>query len=183
VLFFDRFDMEVFDVQQRDIHGGSFRLYVRRKNVSAAPVADTIEQILASEERNKLHDLARLRAFADAVAENRTELRHLLMTLKQGGKRIAGVSAPAKGMTLLNYCGFGRDVLEFVAEKSKIKIGRYTPGTHIEVVSDEMLVQEAPDYALLLAWNFAGEIMSNLSEYMAKGGKFIIPIPKPRIVG
>jgi hypothetical protein len=86
-------------------------------------------------------------------------------------------------MTLLNYCHIGSDTLEFVTEKSRLKIGRYTPGAHIPVVADEALLANMPDYALLLAWNFADEIMGNLSEYRAAGGQFILPIPSPRIVG
>jgi hypothetical protein len=86
-------------------------------------------------------------------------------------------------MTLLNYCSLGSDFLDFVTEKSRLKIGRYTPGVHLEVVPDDMLLTHQPDYALLLAWNFAEEIMNNLKEFSDRGGKFIIPIPTPRIVG
>jgi hypothetical protein len=86
-------------------------------------------------------------------------------------------------MTLLNYCRIGGDTLEFVTEKSRLKIGRYTPGAHIPVVADDALLANMPDYALLLAWNFADEIMGNLSEYRAAGGQFVVPIPAPRIVG
>jgi hypothetical protein len=85
-------------------------------------------------------------------------------------------------MTLLNYCDLGKDVLDFVTEKSRLKIGKFTPGQHIPVLPDEALMEEKPDYALLLAWNFAEEIMGNLSEYHDAGGKFIIPIPTPRIL-
>ena len=85
-------------------------------------------------------------------------------------------------MTLLNYCRIGPELLDFVTEKSQLKIGRFTPGTHIPVVSDEELIKQKPDYAVLLAWNFATEIMNNLSEFTRGGGKFIIPIPTPRIV-
>jgi hypothetical protein len=95
---------------------------------------------------------------------------------------LAGVSAPAKGMTLLNYCRIGPELLDFVTEKSRLKIGRYTPGMHIPILPDAALVERRPDYALLLAWNFADEIIENLREYRDKGGKFIIPIPEPRIV-
>jgi hypothetical protein len=86
-------------------------------------------------------------------------------------------------MTLLNYCGIGTEILDFVTEKSTLKIGRYTPGMHIPVVSDGELVKDPPDYALLLAWNFADEIMNNLRAFSNQGGKFILPIPTPTIVG
>ena len=106
----------------------------------------------------------------------------MLKSIKREGKSIAGVSAPAKGMTLLNYCRIGTETLDFITEKATLKIGKYTPGSHIPIVGDSELVKRMPDYALLLAWNFADEIMKNLDEYRRKGGKFIIPIPSARIV-
>jgi len=124
-----------------------------------------------------------LQRFAEGVAQNKRDLLWLLRSLKQQGKRIAGVSAPAKGMTLLNYCRIDGDLLDFVTEKSQLKIGRYTPGAHIPVVPDSELLAKQPDYVLLLAWNFADEIMRNLDEFRRGGGKFIIPIPSPRVVG
>jgi hypothetical protein len=121
-------------------------------------------------------------SFSNNVKQNRSDLMSLLYSLKSDGKRIAAVSAPAKGMTLLNYCGIGKNILEFVTEKSNLKINKYTPGGHIKVLPDSALVTEEIDYALLLAWNFKDEIMGNLSEYRDAGGKFIIPIPNPTIV-
>jgi SAM-dependent methyltransferase len=183
VRFFREFGMEIFDAQLRDIHGGSIRLFVRRIGSATTPVAGIVEQMLANEERERIHELDTLKRFAQNVAANRDALRQLLTSLKESGNRIVGVSAPAKGMTLLNYCSIGPDLLDFVSEKSALKIGRYTPGGRIEVVPDDMLLTHQPDYALLLAWNFAEEIMANLKEFSDQGGKFIIPIPTPRIVG
>ena len=123
-----------------------------------------------------------LKKFAKAVERHRDELVWMLRSIKREGKRIVGVSAPAKGMTLLNYCKIGSETLDFLTEKSHLKIGKYAPGTHIPVLPDSELIKQLPDYALLLAWNFADEIMKNLDEYKKKGGKFIIPIPTPKIV-
>lgn len=181
IPFFARFGMRIFDIKEVDIHGGSFRIFVDR--AVRAPDERLIEGFLAREEREGAHDVRRLRRFAGQVSENRTQLTELLRDLRASGKRIACVSAPAKGMTLLNYCRLGPETLEFVTEKSRLKIGRYTPGTHIPVVPDAELLAQRPDYALLLAWNFAAEIMENLREYRAAGGQFIIPIPEPRVVG
>lgn len=183
VRFFRQFGMEIFDAQLRDIHGGSIRLFVRRIGTSANPVAVVVDQMLANEERERIYELDTLKQFAENVAKNRKALRELLISLKNSGSKIVAVSAPAKGMTLLNYCSLGTDFLDFVTEKSRLKIGRYTPGTHIEVVPDDMLLTHQADYALLLAWNFAEEIMNNLKEFSDRGGKFIIPIPTPRIIG
>jgi hypothetical protein len=171
--------MEVFDIQERDIHGGSFRVFITRKG--KMPIMPVVNQFLAREEEMGLYDLTRLNKFSAAVEKNRQDLTWLLKSLKHEGKRICAVSAPAKGMTLLNYCRIGTDTLDFITEKSTLKIGRFTPGAHIPVVPDDELLRQRPDYALLLAWNFAEEIMENLKDYRQGGGKFIIPIPCPRI--
>ena len=106
----------------------------------------------------------------------------LLNKLKKEGKQIVAISAPAKGNTLLNYCKIDSKILNYVTERNPLKIGKFTPGMHIPVFSDKKLLEDQPDYALILAWNFADEIMQNNLEYKKKGGKFIIPIPDPRIV-
>jgi hypothetical protein len=140
-------------------------------------VVESIEM----ERSEKLRDLAMLAGFAGKVERNKAQLNSLLHKLKDEGKRIVGVSAPAKGMTLLNYCHIDRQILDYVTEKSKLKIGLYTPGGFIPVHPDSRLLQDRPDYALLLAWNFADEIMRNNQTYRDQGGKFIIPIPSPNI--
>ena len=178
--FFQRFGMEVFDVQQTEIHGGSLRIFVSR--TGRKTVSPEVARLVAHEEETGLHTEETLSAFAGAVEQNRKDLLGLLYRIKIEGKSIVGLSAPAKGMTLLNYCGMGKEVLDFVTEKSPLKIGRFTPGGHIPVVPDEELLRVQPDYALLLAWNFAEEIMRNLDEYRRAGGRFIIPIPTPRVI-
>ena len=178
--FFERFSMDVFDVQQVDIHGGSMRVFVDR--IGRRPINPVVRQMIDREQSEGTHDIKRLRKFADAVSANRDALRELIYGLKREGARLALLSAPAKGMTLLNYCRFGPEIFEFATEKSTLKIGRSTPGAQIPVVSDEELMRQRPDYALLLAWNFAAEIMQNLREYALKGGRFILPIPTPRVV-
>ena len=180
VPFFERFGLEIFEIEQVDIHGGSFRVYVGKKG--QRPVSNIVEKLLKEEENKKLYSHELLDDFAKKVLQNKKDLTWLLHSLKKEGKKIAGVSAPAKGMTLLNYCGIDNDILDFVTEKSTLKIGRFTPGTHIPVVEDNELLKEKPDYSLLLAWNFADEIMKNLDGYRKQGGKFIIPIPTPKIV-
>jgi hypothetical protein len=178
--FFGKFGLEVFDIEEMDIHGGSFRVFVGKK--STRPVSAKVGSMLERERTMGMYDHDKLNQFAKRVETNKRELTWLLHSLKHQGKSIVGVSAPAKGMTLLNYCGIDRHILDFVTEKSKLKIGRYTPGAHIPVVADSALMEDKPDYALLLAWNFADEIMKNLEGYRAAGGKFIVPIPHPRIV-
>lgn len=181
IPFFKSRGLEVFDVRMQSIHGGSFRVFVGRPG--RHKITSRVKETLRDEAKRGLHEEKTLRRFAAAVAKNREDLNWLLQGLKHKGKRIVAVSAPAKGMTLLNYCRIGTETLDFVTEKSTLKIGRFTPGSHIPVYADSKLLEEMPDYALLLAWNFSKEIMANLKEYTKRGGKFIIPIPRPRIVG
>jgi len=180
VPFFARHGMEMFDIEQRDIHGGSFRVFVAAQG--QWPVSETVGDLIRQEVENGTYTREVLARFAEAAKKNKEDLVWLLLSLKRKGGRIAAVSAPAKGMTLLNYCKLGLDVIEFVTEKSQLKIGRFTPGAHIPVVPDSELLARQPDYALLLAWNFSDEIMNNLQEFRRRGGRFIIPIPTPQIV-
>lgn len=178
--YFKRFGLELFDVTHVSIHGGSLRYYIG--HAGAHEVAPVIEEYLSKEDDFGLYKLEVLHAFAERVKKQRFDLLNLLLSIKQKGKRIVGVSAPAKGNTLLNYCHIDTAFLDFLTEKSKLKIGRFAPGTRIPIYDDEKLLEEQPDYALILAWNFSEEIMRNLSVFKERGGKFIIPIPEPRII-
>lgn len=180
INLFKKLGMEVFDVETHPIHGGSLRVFAARKGVF--PIAPSVYALLKDEEKYSIHSLPTLKKFAQRVKQNSYKLVSLLRNLRGRGKTIAVVSTPAKGMTLLNYCRIGPELIGFATEKSKLKIGRFTPGTHIPIFSDSELLKRQPDYALLLAWNFAEEIMKNLKEYKKRGGKFIIPIPKPKII-
>ena len=180
VPFFKKHGMEIIKVEQKDIHGGSIRIFV--SNVDNYKVHESVSMIIKLEKEEKLRDRNALLHFAKRVEKNKAELNLLLHQLKSQSKRIVAVSAPAKGMTLLNYCKIDRQVLDYVTEKSKLKIGLHTPGDYIPVYPDSKLLEDMPDYALLLAWNFSKEIMNNNKEYRDRGGKFIIPIPTPTIV-
>ena len=177
---FNRFGFEVFDVDEVSIHGGSIRIFVCRKDQHI--IKKSVNQIFKKEEKANLFNISRLNLFSEHVKEHKKQLRELLLEIKKQGKSIAAVSAPAKGMTLLNYCEIDSNILDFITEKSSLKIGKYSPGAHIPIFSDNKLFEKKPDYALLLAWNFADEIIENLSEFKNSGGKFIIPIPKPKII-
>lgn len=179
-ILFYKFDMEIFDIKEVSIHGGSLRYFVGRRG--DYPVSENVKRLVNLEEKKKIYDIDRLKDFAKNVEKNREELTWMLKSLKHEGKRIVGVSAPAKGMTLLNYCKIGTETLDFITERSSLKIGKYTPGTHVPILPDSELTKQKPDYALLLAWNFANEIIENLRDYKAVGGKFITPIPKPHVV-
>ncbi len=177
--YLKRFGLELFDIKKSPIHGGSMRYYIGLKGKH--PVKKSVNLCLTDEEKD-LYSEKKLKNFASKVKNQRTALLNLIMDLKKQGKTVVGVTAPAKGNTLLNYCKLDVNYLDFLTEKTQIKIGRYSPGMHIPVYSDDHLLKKKPDYALILAWNFADEIMANLSEFKKQGGKFIIPIPKPKII-
>lgn len=179
VLYFKKFGLELFDVAHRDIHGGTLRYYVG--HAGKHEISNSISNALTAEDEFGLYDKGRLTQFADEVFAQRRDLRTMLESLKAEGKRIVGISAPAKGNTLLNFCGIDTYLLDFLTEKSEFKQELYTPGTHIPIYRDTKILEVQPDYALILAWNFSEEIMKNMQEYQNKGGKFIIPIPHPII--
>lgn len=172
-VLFEKYNMEIFDVQNVDIHGGSLRYFVARRGVY--PTCTAVDGFLEMEQREI--DLVKLENFAYRVKESREKLIWFLLCLKRARKTIAGVAASAKGSTLLNYCGID---LPYIAEKSSLKVGKYSPGRHIKVISDEEMIKDAPDYALMLACNFQGSIVPILREKGFKG-KFILPLPSPEI--
>ena len=175
------FGMEVFDIDPLpNHHGGSMRVYGQKKG--ARPVAPIVEEWSERERAAKLYSKETYVDFASRVQRIRDELVKMLRDLKRRGARIAGAGAPAKGNTLLNYYGIGPETLDWIADRNELKHGLYTPGMHVPVVGPERILEEQPDYLLVLAWNFADEIIEQQSEYKRRGGKFILPIPEPRIV-
>jgi len=180
IRFFKKFNLEIIDVQQRDIHGGSIRVFISgRYNYK---IKNSVLKICKLENKDKLNSKNTLINFQKKVIQNRIELTLLLSKLKKMKKKIIILTAPAKGMTLLNYCKIDKDIVDFATEKSSIKQGLYTPGANIPVYSDDKILKSKPDYALLLAWNFSKEIIKNNVKFFKIGGKFIIPIPKIKII-
>lgn len=175
---FRRHGLAVIDVAQVPIHGGSLRIAV---GAEQAP-SERVHAMLAEEQRLGLDRLAYYSAFGDRVEALRAQLLQVLHDLKAEGNRIAVYGASAKGSTLLNYFGIGQETLEYVVDRSTAKQGRFTPGTHLQICPPQRLIEDRPDYVLLLTWNFADEILAQQAEYRQLGGRFIIPIPAPRIV-
>jgi hypothetical protein len=136
---------------------------------------------LLEDESHWVRDAALYASFGARVESLRTELVGLLDTLKDAGKRIAVYGASAKGSTLMNYFGIGSERLDFVVDRSTVKQGFYTPGTHLKICDPARLLEDQPDYCLLLTWNFAEEVLKQQSQYRQRGGKFIIPIPEVRV--
>ena len=169
-------------VERLPIHGGSIRLFAAHAKMAPPYDRAEVERMLAEERDWGVGHAAPYDAFAARVVEWKREILALLARLKGEGRRLAAYGAAAKGATLLNYAGIGRETLDFVADRSTYKQGKLMPGAQIPIRPPAALLEEMPDYVLLLAWNFAEEIMAQQAEYMARGGRFIIPIPKPRVV-
>ena len=163
------------------VHGGSLRMYAGRQE-DYSNHSDQVLKMVEEEERMGLKDLGRYQRFAQLVEQTRSDLVRLLTSLRREGKIIAAYGAPAKGNTLLNYCAIGTDLITYTVDKNSLKIGMYTPGMHLPVLPVNTLLERLPDYVLILAWNFADEIMRQQAEYHQRGGRFIIPIPEPVVV-
>lgn len=171
----------IVDVEHLSIHGGSLRFFASLDHGHVSP-SSAVQAMLASESTAGMDDIAFYRDFGHKVEHLRTDLLALVKDLKSQGARIAVYGASAKGSTLLNYFGIGQETLEYVVDRSTIKQGHYTPGTHLLIHAPEKLLQDMPDDVLLLTWNFADEILAQQATYRRRGGKFIIPIPELRIV-
>ena len=176
----ERHNLEVVDVERLPLHHGQIRLWIQRRGVSA--VRASLERLGHQESVCGLDRLETYQRFAGRVGQLKSDLLRLLKKLRQEGKTLAAYGAPAKGMTLLSFLGLGPDTIHYIADRSPLKQGRFTPGSHIPIVTPERLLRERPDYVLLLAWNFAEEIQQQLSGYREQGGHFIVPVPEVQIV-
>lgn len=161
------------------IHGGSLRAFAVS---SPTPADPTVEVLVAEEERAGVTQADYYRRFAAAVERHCADVRHRLRVLVDEGYRLAAYGAAAKGTVLLNAAGIGTETLEFVADRSPYKQGRLMPGVHVPIVAPEHIVESMPDYVVLLAWNFADEIVSQQQEYLRRGGRFILPVPGLRTI-
>jgi hypothetical protein len=177
---FDRFGLHVVRAERLPIHHGQLRVFVQRKD--QGPVDGTVAAILDGERKAGLPGLEPLKAFATATYRIRDDLQKALAELRAAGKRVGGYGAPAKGNTLLTFLGLGPDQIDWIADRSPLKQGRVTPGTHIPVVPTERILADMPDSLLLLAWNFADEILAQQDEYRRRGGRFIVPVPEVRFL-
>ena len=175
---FERHGLRIRDLRELSIHGGSLRLFVGRGGVQG----DSVRSALQSEFNHGLHKFSFYRNFQEDVERLRDELVALLTSLKGAGHSIAAYGASAKGSTLLNYTGIGVDLLDFVVDRNTHKQGKFMPGQHIPIYGPERVLSNRPDFLLLLAWNFAEEIMTQQAEYKELGGRFIVPVPSPAIV-
>ena len=173
--------MELVDVQPQSTHGGSMRYFLA--HAGAYPVRDSVFRLLEREKALGLDRLSTFETFRKQVERSRTGLVGLLRDIKSQGKRIVGYGATSKSTTILNYCGIGPDLIEYISDTTPIKQGKYSPGMHIPIRPYEDFKASPPDYAVLFAWNHAEEIMAKEKSFMAQGGRWIVHVPKVQVLG
>ena len=177
-----RHDMELVDVEQISLHGGSVVIHMRRKGIAGKP-SDRLTRLLERERQSQMSDPQRLKRFAADVREWKKRFEGLIGQLRDSGASLIGYGAAAKGNTLLNYCSAEAKSLHYILDRSSHKHGRYTPGTHIPVEdADRWTKGSRPTHMVILAWNFKDEIMAQMKPFADLGGRFVIPIPEPQVI-
>jgi hypothetical protein len=174
---FARHGMVLFDVDELPTHGGSLRIYGRHAEDSSKPVTPAVERMRAREQQAGLDGLGAYRQFANQVADTKCAVLEFFIAAKRAGKRVAGYGAPAKGNTLLNYCGIRTDMMGFTVDRSPHKQGMLLPGTHIPIRAPDAIFEARPDYVFILPWNLKDEIAEQMARIRDWGGKFAVPIP------
>ncbi|MGH2759690.1 MAG: methyltransferase domain-containing protein [Actinomycetota bacterium] len=178
---FGRHGLRLVDVERIPIHGGSLRVFVARADSAQEP-QPAVRRLLDEERRLGVDTLEFYDGFQTRVTRHGQVLRSLLEELRYQGRVIAAYGASAKGTILLNACGIGRETISFVVDRSPVKQGLFLPGSELPVVEPERLLEVRPDVTMLLAWNFADEILSQQADYRARGGRFLVPVPEPRMI-
>jgi novobiocin biosynthesis protein NovU/D-mycarose 3-C-methyltransferase len=172
----------IFDVQRLGVHGGSVRLFAQGPR-SRWPATGALADMIDLERARGVRSVETYRAFARSVRRIREEARALLGGLNENGHRVAGYGAAAKGNTFLNYCGLGPEDVAYIVDRNPLKNGLFSPGAHIPVRPPAALVSDRPDYLLILPWNWKDEIIAEQRPFAEAGGRFLVGIPRPRILG
>jgi hypothetical protein len=176
--------LELFDVEELETHGGSLRMFARRRGAAAdarLEVSERVERVLAAERAAGLLEVATYRRFQARVQATKRRLLEFLIQARDEGRSVVGYGAPAKGNTLLNYCGVGTDLLDYTVDRSPHKQGRFLPGSRIPIHAPERLRETRPDYVLILPWNLETEIVEQQAEIREWGGRFVVAIPEVRV--
>jgi len=173
--------LTLFDVEELGTHGGSLRIFGRHAENSALPVTARANELRKREINEGFAKLETYSTFTEKVKETKRGLLEFLINAKRAGKTIVGYGAPGKGNTLLNYCGIRQDFMDYTVDRSPYKQGKYTPGTHIPILSPDRIRETKPDYVLILPWNLKDEISEQMAYIREWGGKFVTPIPEVRV--
>jgi 2-polyprenyl-3-methyl-5-hydroxy-6-metoxy-1,4-benzoquinol methylase len=174
--------LTLFDVEEIPTHGGSLRIYARHAANRALAVRERVAELRERERGAGLERPGTYRKFAEQVKATKRSLLKFLIGARESGKNVVGYGAPAKGNTLLNYCGVRSDLLEFTVDRSPHKQGRFLPGVHIPIYAPEKIMQTRPDYVLILPWNLKDEIVGQMADIRAWGGRFVTPIPETTVL-
>ncbi len=179
---FAKHGLALFDVEELPTHGGSLRIYARHAADGTKPVEARVGALKAKEKRAGLDRIDAYRSFDERVKRCKRRLLEFMVRAREEGKRIAGYGAPAKGNTLLNYCGLRSDVIDFTVDRSPHKQGRFLPGTHIPILHPDRIREARPDYLLILPWNLKEEVMAQMAHIREWGGRFVVPIPEVAVL-
>jgi hypothetical protein len=174
--------LTLFDVEELPTHGGSLRIYACHTEATDLPVEPRVSQLRAREQAMGFDTLERYSNFAAEVQQIKHDLLEFLIHARRSGKTVVGYGAPAKGNTLLNYCGVGLDFIEYTVDRNPHKQGHYLPGTHIPIRSPEAIAETRPDYLLILPWNLKDEIIRSEAYIGEWGGQFVVPIPQLQVL-
>ncbi len=171
-------DLRVWDVEELPSHGGSLRIFVCHEGNQARQTTHRVDDLLAEEEKAGLMKPEAYEKFAERVHQMKRAILSMLIDIADRGEKVAGYGAPAKGNTLLNYCGIGPELLPYTVDLSPHKQGRYLPGTRIPIHAPERIVEDRPDWVWILPWNLKKEIARQMSEVKSWGGRFIVAVPR-----
>ena len=182
-LFMKKFDMEIFDVQfVPGIRSGSVRFYSRNIGKRSEKVSLSVHDMVKYEEEKGFEKIETYTKYAEQVRLTKNKIIELLKNLKKEGKEVIGYGASGRGTIIMNFCGIGKEYIEFVVDDAPAKHGFFTPGTHVPIKPWSFIDQaNPPDYAILFAWAFTEEVLKKRQDFINKGGKFIIPLPKVRV--
>lgn len=174
--------LRVFDVEQLSTHGGSLRIYACHADYAGHPTTRRVSELIQIERASGLDRLEGYVAYPERVKRVKRALVTFLIDVHDRGRSAVGYGAPAKGNTLLNYCGIGTDLLRYTVDRSPHKQGRFLPGTHLPIFAPDHVRETRPDYLVVLPWNLRDEIIEEMSYIREWGGKFVIPIPELAVV-
>jgi SAM-dependent methyltransferase len=170
--------LRIFDVEELSTHGGSLRVYACLSENDSMPVHTSVRQLRDREKAEGMAEIGKYLAFAERVKVAKYNILDCMIRIKRNKKSVVGYGAHAEAHTLLNYCGFGTDFLDYIADRNPAKQGRFMSGTHIPILHPDKIKETKPDYVLILAWNIKREIMSQLSCVGEWGGQFVVPLPE-----